>query len=92
MQYITPTSKTILSLQHVAYWDVYFNNRMCSLELNVLEFDNGQIIMFSNLFPLSKYFDKYQKEFGLPKSENTGTVFKYYKYLEFIREHETKNS
>lgn len=92
MHYNTPNFTKVLVLKDVVSWKQYYNSKTTSLELNILEFYNGEIIMFSNLFSLQKYLYKQQKEFGLPEIDVIGSMFKYYKYLRFIREHSTKKA
>ncbi len=93
IQYITSTSTKILSFQHVVAWERNSNARMGSLLLNTLEFDNGDIIMFSDMFSLDEYIMKKnkRKELGLPEIEILST-YRFYHYLKFIREQEAKNS
>ncbi len=92
MQYITPTSTKVLSLQHVVSWKQYYNNYMGSFDLNILTFDNGEVIMFSNLLPLQKHIEKMREDYGLPKKELKGATYEFYQYLKFTREQETKNN
>lgn len=69
-----------VSLQTLNKWTHYHSNKIVFLEVNVLKFNNGDTIVFSNMIPLYEYLVQSKDLLKIPYPKVEGSVFKLYRH------------